>query len=86
MVLLLSWGVKVGVMVACSSGNVCCRNCVEKLVDRDGKDAECPVCCTKVTSWFALQMLVPAASHVRFVAPDIAFTPSLAGWNRANFL
>ncbi len=47
---------------------MCCRNCVEKLVDRDGKDAECPVCCTKVKSWFALQMLVPAASHVSFVA------------------
>lgn len=58
---------------------MCRRNCVEKLVERDGKDAACPVCCTKVRSWFASQMLVPAASHVSAAALIASLIPMLGG-------
>ncbi|KAL0047030.1 hypothetical protein WJX82_004537 [Trebouxia sp. C0006] len=48
---IICWSADRGVISLPCGHQATCKHCVEKLVERDSKDAECPVCCTKMEGY-----------------------------------
>ncbi|KAL0033665.1 hypothetical protein WJX79_010885 [Trebouxia sp. C0005] len=48
---IICWNADRGIICLPCGHRATCKNCTEKLIEREGKDAECPVCCTKMEGY-----------------------------------